>query len=122
LVDYDALCLKILDIDPKVRFASVADHLGRIVASQYRKNVKPLLTKEESELSVTQSILRMGTRSVFENKLGPTIFAFAMYERVKRATIPIRDPDSHCLMVSFDVEAEHEKIILQKIIPLLAAE
>jgi hypothetical protein len=114
LVDYAALCSRILEADPYVRFAGIADRLGKLVASEYRKDVKPLLTKEESELSVTQSILGMGTRSTLEGKLGPTIFAFALYERVKRATIPMRDHSSHYLMVSFDVEADHEGIILEK--------
>lgn len=116
---YGALCNKVLEADQYVRFAGVADRLGRLVASQYRRNVKPLLTKEESELSITQSILRMGTRSTLEDKLGQTVYAFALYERVKRATIPIRDPESHYLMVSFDIEADHEDIILRKILPLM---
>nr|WP_294803871.1 hypothetical protein [uncultured Nitrososphaera sp.] len=116
---YDTLCNKVLEVDQYVRFAGVADRLGRLVASQYRRNVKPLLTKEESELSITQSILRMGTRSTLEDKLGQTVYAFALYERVKRATIPIRDPESHYLMVSFDIEADHEGIILRKMLPLM---
>jgi hypothetical protein len=116
---YGALCNKVLEVDQYVRFAGVADRLGRLVASQYRRNVQPLLTREESELSITQSILRMGTRSTLEDKLGQTVYAFALYERVKRATIPIRDPESHYLMVSFDIEADHEDIILRKILPLM---
>jgi len=39
---------------------------------------------------------------------------------VKRATIPIHDNSDYILMVSFDIEADHEAIILNKILPLLA--
>ena len=116
---YDTLCNKVLEVDQYVRFAGVADRLGRLVASQYRRNVTPLLTKEESDLSITQSILRMGTRSTLEDKLGQTVYAFALYERVKRATIPIRDPERHYLMVSFDIEADHEGIILRKMLTIM---
>lgn len=112
----DELCTSILELDPSIRFAGFADGLGRMVASAYRKGTVPLLTKEESEMSVTQSILRMGTRSTLEAKLGRTVFAFAMYEKVKRATIPA---GNHFLMVSFDTNAEHEPIIMEKILPLL---
>lgn len=119
MVEYAALCSRILEVDPRMRFAGIADRLGKMVASEYRKDVKPLLTREESELSLTQSILGMGTRSTLECKLGQTVFSFALYERVKRATIPMRDPGNHYLMVSFDVEADHEEIILEKIMPLL---
>lgn len=115
----DELCARILALDGSIRFAGFADMLGRIVAAEYRKETVPLLTKEESELSVTQSILRMGTRSTLEAKLGRTVFAFAMYEKVKRATIPVHDKDKHFLMVSFDIGADHETVIMQKILPLL---
>jgi hypothetical protein len=113
------LCAQVLALDGSIRFAGLANMRGKIVAAEYRKGTAPLLTREESELSVTQSVLRMGTRSTMEAKLGRTVFAFAMYERVKRATIPLHDPDKHILMVSFDVDADHDWIIMGKILPLL---
>lgn len=113
------LCAQVLALDGSIRFAGLANMLGKIIASEYRKGTVPLLTKEESELSVTQSILRMGTRSTLEVKLGRTVYAFALYEKVKRATIPLHDPEKHFLMVSFDVDADHEQIIMNKILPLL---
>lgn len=42
-----------------------------------------------------------------------------MYEKAKRATIPMRDADGHILMVSFDNECDHEQLILEQIIPLV---
>jgi hypothetical protein len=43
-----------------------------------------------------------------------------MYSKVKRATIPLRKDGTitHMLMVSFDVEVDHEPLILKKIIPM----
>ena len=54
-----------------------------------------------------------------EQKLGRTVYAFAMYEKVKRATIPIKD--NGILMLSFDIGADHEPIIVDKIVPRLKA-
>ncbi|MEM2140549.1 hypothetical protein [Nitrososphaera sp.] len=113
------LCGEILDLDEGIRFAGIATKFGKVVASIYREGLDPLLTRQESELSVTQSIIRMGTRQTLEQKLGKTVYAFAMYEKVKRATIPMRDPESHILMVSFDNRSDHERLILEKIIPLV---
>jgi len=113
-------CTQILDLDKTIRFAGIADMQGKIAAQSYREGMTPLLTKEESELSSLQSIIRMGTRQSFEEKIGKTIYAFALYEKVKRASIPIYDNSDYILMVSFDKEAEHETIILNKILPLLA--
>lgn len=113
-------CIQILDLDKTIRFAGVADMQGKIAAQSYREGLIPLLTKEESELSALQSIIRMGTRQTLEEKIGKTIYAFALYEKVKRATIPINDNSDYIVMISFDKEAEHETIILNQILPLLA--
>lgn len=117
--DPDKLCSKILSMDRGIRFAGLANREGTILASMYRKGLRPLLTKEESELAVTQSIIRMGTRQTLESKLGRTVYAFALYEKVRRATIPVRDPGGHILMISFDVRSNHERIILKKVLPFL---
>lgn len=52
-----------------------------------------------------------------EDSLGSTVYALALYEKVKRATLPL--DDGAILLLSFDIEANHEPIILSKILPLL---
>ena len=115
-----SLCKQILQLDKTIRFVGIANIEGKLVAQEYRAGLEMFLTKEESELSVMQSIIRMGTRRVLEEKVGKTIYAFALYEKVKRATIPLGD--SSILMVSFDIEANHEYIILNKILPFVSKE
>ena len=111
-----AVCEKIVSLDRAVRFAGMADG-GRVVASKYREGLVPLLTEKESELSVVQSTIRMMLRKPLEEKLGGMVYAFARYGNVKRATIPLRD--SWTLLISFDVESEHDSVIMTRIIPLL---
>lgn len=114
-------CSSILKLSNGIRFVGIASNKGTLISHAYRKGLKPLLTKKESELSFLQSYIRLGTRQVLEHKLGKTIYGFAMYEKVKRATIPLRRPASppYMLMLSFDTDVDHETIILTKIIPLL---
>jgi hypothetical protein len=114
------LCKQILQLDKTIRFVGIAGIEGKLIAQEYREGVQSFLTKEESELSVLQSIIRTGTRKVLEEKVGKTIYAFALYEKVKRASMPLGD--SNILMVSFDIEANHEDIILNKILPLVSKE
>jgi hypothetical protein len=114
------ICKQILELDKTIRFVGIASIEGKLIAQEYREGLESLLSKEESELSVMQSIIRMGTRKVLEDKVGKTIYAFALYEKVKRATMPLGD--SNILMVSFDIEANHEYIILNKILPLVRKE
>jgi hypothetical protein len=64
----------------------------------------------------------MATReSLEEKKMSKTMYASALYEKIKRATIPLRGEtmSDYILLVSFDLEAEHESIILNKILSLV---
>lgn len=113
----EVLCREVLKTSDAIRFAGIADRLGKIVAHEYRKDTAPLMTVQESELSVVQSVIRMGLRRLHEAKLGRTLYAVAAYEKVKRATIPLAD--GSFLMLSFDIPCDHESIILGKVLPLI---
>jgi len=60
-------------------------------------------------MSLFQSVMRMDSREGEEEKLGKTIYAFTVYEKVKRATVPLHD--NYKLMISFETSANHEAII-----------
>jgi hypothetical protein len=119
----EEFCKQILRSDNSIRFAGIANMKGKLVAEAYREGLVPLLTKQETELSALQAIVKMATReSLEEKKLGKTIYASALYEKIKRATIPLRGGEmmsDYILLVSFDLEAEHESVILNKILPLV---
>ena len=112
-------CKQILELDKTIRFAGIVDNLGIIVMTEYREGLLPLLSKYELESSVMQEALRMVTRKGMETNLGKLVYAFSLYEKVKWATIPLSNPEDHMLLVSFDIEADHESIILKKILPHL---
>jgi hypothetical protein len=79
----------------------------------------PLLTPEETEKLAIDSALRMNTRKDFESKLGKPIYSFAFYRKVNRTTIALENKEYPVLMASFDIEADHENIIVNKIIPMI---
>lgn len=112
-------CKQVLDLDPGIRFAGVAQKNGRLAAARYRKSVIPLLDKSRLELSVVQSAIRFNTRESFEHELGKALYTITTYEKVKRATIPIHDDKRRLLLVSFDVTARPGPIIRKKILPLI---
>ena len=113
------LCKKILLSDSNIRFAGIANKMGKLIAFEFRHDVTQLLSNEEIESSVIKSVLRMRTREDYELKLGRAIYTFTLYEKVKRASIPLQHEDYALLMISFDKQAAHEDIILKKIIPIL---
>jgi hypothetical protein len=117
----EEFCKQILQSDISIRFAGIANMKGKLVAEAYREGLVSLLTKQKTELSALQAIVKMATRESLEEKLGKTIYAFALYEKIKRATIPLRGEMmcDYILLISFDLEADHESVILNKILPLV---
>ena len=115
------LCNSIMSLDKGVRFAGIANTEAHLIEAVYRNDVIPLLTRQESEISILQSLIRMGTRGRLESKLGKTIYAFAWYEKVKRVTIPLRSGSeiTHILLISFDLDVAHDSIVMEKIVPRL---
>jgi hypothetical protein len=134
------LCDKVLRINAKIRFVGIANHLGTLLASAYRHNLVPLLTREETAHYVLQSILRSATREDFESKLGRQEYSIGKYQNVIRATVPIiyiedktqkenvvieddggnkRNKVKFYLLLSFDVDYGVQHAIETKILPFI---
>ena len=140
--DLNFFCDKVLQIASKIRFVGIANHLGTLIASSYRHNLIPLLTREETSHYVLQSVLRSATREDFESKLGRQEYSIGKYRNVIRATIPItyiqddrttgkqevpiededeikRNKSKFYLLLSFDVDYGVQQAIETKILPFI---
>jgi hypothetical protein len=117
-----SLCDRILESDRCIRFVGIPNKMGKQVISRYRNGLMPLLTPKEVEMFAIECVLRMNTRKEFESKLGKPIYSFTLYQKVKRATITLEHKEYPILMASFDIEADHENIIVNKILPIINEE
>jgi hypothetical protein len=117
--DLQGLCKDILESDRSIRFVGISDKMGKQIASSYRAELVPLLTPTEIEMSAIESVLRMKTRKDFESKLGKPIYTFTLYQKIKRVTITLENKEYPILMASVDLEADHDNIIVNKILPLI---
>jgi hypothetical protein len=115
-------CRQILAEDSCIRFAGISDKFGNQIVGEYRKGLIPLLTECQSDLSAIESIIRMNTRRDLQLQIGKPIYSFTVYEKIKRTTLSLDNEDYPILMISFDIEADHESIILNKIIPFVKNE
>jgi hypothetical protein len=116
------ICNQVLQLDGSIRFAGIANNMGTLVAYKLREGLVPLLNEEEIQNSILKTVLRMKTREDHESKLGDLIYTFGLYKRVKRVSIPLNDehhPDLAVLALSFDMAADHDTIIMDKILPVL---
>ena len=113
------ICNQVLQLDKSIRFAGIANNMGTLIAYKLREGLVPLLNEGEIQNSIMKTVLRMKTREDYESKLGGVIYTFALYKTVKRASIPLDHPDLAVLMVSFDMAADQDSIIMDKILPVL---
>ena len=113
-LDLHSLCNRILESDSAIRFVGVPNKMGKKIVSSYRAGLVPLLTPWDIENLAMKSVLRMNTRKDFESKLGKPIYSFTKYQKIKRVTITLENEEYPILMASFDIEADHENIIVNK--------
>lgn len=113
------ICNQVLELDISIRFAGIANNMGTLIAYKLRKGLVPMLDEGELRNSIMKTVLRMKTREDSESKLGDVIYTFALYKRVKRASIPLDHPDLAVLTMSFDMAADQDSIIMDKVLPVL---
>ena len=114
-MDIERICKDVLDIDEAIRFSMIVRD-GVKKFGGYRYNTVGILDSEELDQSIWYAHERMAGRKIAEHKLGKTKYAMAEYEKVKRMTFPL--DNKTLLLVSVDVDSDHNKII-KKILKIL---
>jgi hypothetical protein len=110
-----------IDSHKSIRWIGITDQNGIIINEMYREGLKPLLTKEENQESAINTIIRQKTRTKFEPKIGQLTYALARYENLSRFIISINE--NYYLLLTIDFEENNfDKLIMEKIIPLIEKE
>jgi hypothetical protein len=108
-MEYNSLTKDIMNLDKKVRFAAVCDDSGEIKYGGQREGIPNLLSPEETKRSNIQALARWSLRNSLASKIGKGQYAMAVYEKIKRITIPLEN--DHLLLVTLEIDSDHEKII-----------
>ncbi|MGC2427483.1 MAG: hypothetical protein WA421_10630 [Nitrososphaeraceae archaeon] len=81
------------------------------------------MSHEESARAAVQAVIRSATRDKFKSKIGDLLFSISRYSREIRSTIPLQQnndaKNKPFLLLTFDVDAEADFIILKKILPYI---
>ena len=107
-MDFDRLCKNILGLESEIRFAGVCDDSGAIKYGGQREGITNLLSPEETKRSNLQALARWALRSSLHLKVGKGKYAMSEYEKIKRITFPLEE--NHLLLVTTEVDADHNKI------------
>lgn len=102
-------CKRILELDKSIRYAGMCASDGTLVASEYKKEITPLINGTELEFAAKISAIRAMERDVLSTRLGKPMYSIASYENVKRATISL--DKGMFLLISFERNADDALII-----------
>jgi len=119
---FQCFCREILNRHYFIRSAAITDHLGHLMAAACRQGLAQFLTNEESSRAAAQAAIRAATRNKFKSKIGELQFSLSRYEKLVRASVPIKNGEKtkFLLLLTFDIEAEADSIILKRILPCIA--
>jgi hypothetical protein len=119
-------CKQILEADMSIRFAGIANHLGCLIATEYREGLVPLMTKQQTSQYAIQAVLRAAIREEFESNIGKLEYSIGKYEKLIRATVPITFDNiaynesknkKFYLLLSFDIDSDAKTVIDKNILP-----
>ncbi len=106
-LEYEKICGEILECDKKIRYVGVYDY-GELY-DKMRPGLKSHLSREETELSLSQAIYRWSTRKKTAGKIGNPIFALAKYEKIYRITVPIGG--AGLILISTELDSDIIEIV-----------
>ena len=99
------------NIDNKINISYGGSYRKEKLYGKARKGLKTYLDEKETKRMKDEEVSRWEERKEWEQKIGRTIYSLTMYVKVKRITIQIAE--NVILLLSTDIESEHEKILLR---------
>ena len=114
-MDYENFCKQILDVDPKIRFATVFDEWSVKVGGGMREGVESLLSERASNELVNLATLDWKSRKDMAKMLGKTKYTLAEYDTIKRFSFYLGD--DYLLLVSAEKDCDTDMVV-DKVIKL----
>jgi len=112
-MEYEKICEQVLESDKNIRYVGIYD-FGELY-DKMRPGLKSHLSREETEMSLSQAVYRWSTRKKTADKIGKPIYALAKYEKIYRITIPIGG--AGLILASVELDADVNQIV-EKIISI----
>ena len=106
-MEYEKICDEILECDKNIRYVGIYDY-GELY-DKMKPGLKSHLSREETEMSLSQAVYRWSTRKKTADKIGKPIYALAKYEKIYRVTIPIGG--AGLILISIELNADVNEIV-----------
>ena len=96
-MDFEVVCKKVMDIDPKIRFAGMINDKGRLIAGGMKEGKKPFEDTKDDEMLFMELVLRTKMRREFDQQLGKVKFAMSYREKAIVMSFPL---DEYVMLIS----------------------
>jgi hypothetical protein len=113
VIEYGIFLNRLFNLDKNIRFVAVANKSGEILAKGSKSNTDLFLSPEETQETIHHAITAWKSREKHYSKIGEGLYTLAVYEKLRRATIPL--PSGNLLLVTID-NAGGQQQIMDKII------
>ena len=113
VIEYGNLVNRLFNLDTNIRFVAIANKSGEILAKGSKSDTNLLLSPEETQETIHHAITAWKSREKHYAKIGDGLYTLAVYEKLRRATIPL--PSGNLLLVTID-NAGGQQQIMEKII------
>ena len=105
----DKILENVMHTDKQIRYATIFDNAGNEVVTNIREGVEPFLNETDTKETLHYAANAWKIRRTFEPKVGKGKYVLAVYDKLRRLTMPIGD--KHLLMVTWGIEGGSAQII-----------
>lgn len=105
----DKILENVMHTDKQIRYATIFDNAGNEVVTSIREGVDPFLNEADTKETVRYAANAWQIRRTFEPKIGKGRYVLAVYDQLRRLTMPLGD--KHLLMVTWGIEGGSAQII-----------
>ena len=116
-MDHKALCTKVLEIEPHVRFSGILNSRGDLAVQSNRNDSEALLSEDEVKMSVHYTFQRWTSIQNLAHKIGTEKTNITEFDKVTLISLLLND--GNLLLLSSEPGANYMEIIskVKQIIP-----
>ena len=108
-MSFEKLLDNIMNTDHHIRYVTICDMEGKEIQTAIRKDVAPLLNDEETKETLHYAVNAWKTRSKFAPKIGKGKYVLAVYEKLRRLTMPVGE--KYLLLITWGTDGGTTDII-----------
>ena len=106
---FDKILENVMHTDKQIRYATIFDNAGKEIGTRVRDGIEPFLNEIDTQETLKYAANAWKIRRSFEPKVGKGRYVLAVYEKLRRVTMPIGD--KYLLMVTWGIEGGSSQII-----------